>query len=441
MNLVILDGSDSNCDASRYLVALATNMGAQVTRYPLAELRVAPCTGDFDCWIKTPGMCRTRDEAQSIARAMHHADLAIFLTPVVFGGYSAELKKALDRLISLAHPYFNERDGLTRHEARYDRYVPLLFLGLTEQVDNESADIFREMAAGNAINLMAPTFHTQLIAVDAPDWQQTLENTLRTALGGGSGQAFPASPKEEVLYQACGADTFAEDDRAAPRSAAIFIGSARPKGTSTSESLARQLIDGLEADGVRTTLVYASQFIKPGRAATEALEAMLAAELLVVSSPIYVDGLPALATRALQQLAERLADGPHPLRKIVGLLNCGYPEAIHNRITMRLLRTFARQNGLLWAGGLALGGGEIIHGRPLASARLMARAPIRALDQAAQALATGHPIPPEAIRLMARPLISSRLFRWIARLRWITQALPNGIGWWKLGARPHETSS
>lgn len=101
MNLVILDGSTGDAGAGRHLVTLAERMGARVVHFALADLRLAPCLGDFECWLKTPGLCRTRDEVQDIVREMHRAGLVVFLTPVVFGGYSAELKKAVDRLIGL----------------------------------------------------------------------------------------------------------------------------------------------------------------------------------------------------------------------------------------------------------------------------------------------------------------------------------------------------
>ncbi|HZX30337.1 MAG TPA: NAD(P)H-dependent oxidoreductase [Rhodocyclaceae bacterium] len=436
MNLVILDGTTGDPTAGRHLVNLAERLGARVTRFALANLRLAPCLGDFECWTKTPGQCRTQDEVQDILRAMHHADLAIFLTPVVFGGYSAELKKAVDRLIGLAHPNFHERDGLTRHLPRYDRYAPLFIIGLAERTDDEAADIFREIAAGNAVNLMAPTFRSLVLSLAEPGWQGEMEAALRDALAEDPGEPIPPNPDAEALARACAADT--GEAAAPPRSVAVLIGSARPKGTSTSESLARQLVGDLDKAGVSTTLIYATQFIKPGRAAEQGLAAMLAADALVVAAPLYVDGLPSLVSRALEQLAARLGQEPHALRRVVGILNNGYPEAVHNHLALRILRCFAHRNGLAWAGGLALGGGEAIHGRPLSSVRLILRAPIKALKMAAAALAAGQPIPAQASRLMARPLAPARLYRWVARLRWFVQARPNGIGQRQLGARPYD---
>jgi multimeric flavodoxin WrbA len=84
-----------------------------VRRFDLEALTVAPCQGDFDCWVKTPGVCRVHDEARSIAQAMHDADLVLAVTPITFGGYLSDLKKVLDRMICLIEPFVEKREGLT----------------------------------------------------------------------------------------------------------------------------------------------------------------------------------------------------------------------------------------------------------------------------------------------------------------------------------------
>jgi multimeric flavodoxin WrbA len=53
----------------------------------------------FGCWVKAPGECVIDDGARSAAKKLVPSDLAVFLSPIVFGGYSYELKKVLDRQI------------------------------------------------------------------------------------------------------------------------------------------------------------------------------------------------------------------------------------------------------------------------------------------------------------------------------------------------------
>lgn len=446
MKLVILDGarcneSDADChggdaaQVSRALVELAARHELSVVRFPLADMKMAPCLGDFECWTKTPGRCRTHDGAQEIAQAMHDAHLVVMLSPITFGGYSSDLKKAVDRLIGLVHPNFHDRDGLTRHQPRYDHYAPMLFVGVSGRPYSESAQTWAELTAGNAVNLIAPGFLSCIVSTAETGWPDRLEDVLSRAL---AGELTPpvGRPERTELLDACSADAGALHPASPPRSAVLLIGSARPKGSSTSELLANRMLSGLVEAGVATKTVYANQFIKAGRLAEQALNDMLAADLLVVSTPIYVDGLPYLVVSALEQLTARLHGQPHALGCVTGILNCGYPEAIHNRIAMRMLRNFAHQAQLRWVGGLALGGGEILQSRARAAAGLVARDAFRALTLAADALASGDVVSDEAIRLMARPLVPSGVFRGMARLRWIMKARPNGVSRKALSGQP-----
>jgi hypothetical protein len=129
------------------------------------------------------------------------------------------------------------------------------------------------------------------------------------------------------------------------------------------------------------------------------------------------------------------------LSRVAGILNCGYPEAVHNRIAMRMLGNFARQNQLAWMGGLALGGGEVLQGRLRGFAGIVARHAFRALGTAADSLARGDGIPVEAIRLMTKPLVSPGFFRRASRIRWWLMARSHGVTREQLSDRPWEDRS
>lgn len=435
MKLVLLDGITGDSPVSRCIRQAAPRAGATVTHFALASTLLAPCLGDFECWTKTPGLCRTQDEAQDIARAVHDADLVVFVTPLVYGGYSSSLKKAVDRLIPLIDSYFNRRDGLTRHRPRYEKYPALLCIGLADRPSEESRAIFADLAGGNAINLLAPTYQSLIISFQNAHWQEQVTAAIRIGLHGKSGDPLPVAAPD-ALARACAADHFAPNETPAPRTASILIGSARPKGKSTSESLARRLAANLEAAGIRTSLVPVINFAKDSHRAERAMTTLLAGELLIIAAPLYVDALPGLATRALERLGEQLRRQAHAVRQVAGILNCGFPEAVHNRSALRLLRAFAHESGLTWAGGLAMGGGEILHGKPLSAARFVMRAQIRALAIAADDLAANRGISAQASQLMARPLVPAFLFRWLAPFRWILQARSHGVKPGALHDRP-----
>ena len=107
-------------------------------------------------------------------------------------------------------------------------------------------------------------------------------------------------------------------------------------------------------------------------------------------------------------------------------MNCGFPEAAHNATALAICKRFAAEAGFEWAGGLALGMGEAIGGRPLEKTGGMLRNVRKALEMSAAALAEGQPLPEKAARLMAAPLVPRWLYMLIGNLRWRRQAKNTG---------------
>ena len=138
------------------LVEELSSIGWDVESLILHEMKIAYCVGCFECWVKTPGECRFNDDGREIARQFIQSDLIVCLTPVTFGGYSAELKKALDRIICLILPFFMKINGEVHHKKRYDNYPCLLGLGVMPQKDKQSEQIFTTLVRRNSINMHSP---------------------------------------------------------------------------------------------------------------------------------------------------------------------------------------------------------------------------------------------------------------------------------------------
>ncbi|NPD88406.1 MAG: flavodoxin family protein [Asgard group archaeon] len=124
---------------------------------------IKPCLGCFKCWIQTPGVCIIDDYAREVAKKMIQADNLIYLTPVHFGGYSSELKKALDRSICLMLPFFRVYKEEIHHETRYDKYPNLIVIGTLEEPNLKQEEIFSELVERNVLNNFAPKHATQII--------------------------------------------------------------------------------------------------------------------------------------------------------------------------------------------------------------------------------------------------------------------------------------
>ena len=137
--------------------------GWTVMPWNLRDQKIAYCLGCFECWTKTPGLCRINDTGRDVARAVIGSDLTIYLTPITFGGYSSELKKAVDRIICLISPFFTRIEGEVHHHARYDRYPDLLGVGVLSAPHPAQEQIFRTLIGRNAINLHAPAHRSTVV--------------------------------------------------------------------------------------------------------------------------------------------------------------------------------------------------------------------------------------------------------------------------------------
>lgn len=116
MKILILDGNpNATLDHfDQYLQNLTeslTSNNHQVNRIALKDQNLKYCTGCWSCWVKTPGECRIKDDSHRVCREYIHSDFVLFVSPVLMGFPSAVLKKTMDRLIPLIHPYIEIVDG------------------------------------------------------------------------------------------------------------------------------------------------------------------------------------------------------------------------------------------------------------------------------------------------------------------------------------------
>ena len=93
-------------------------MGAEVELFYTKKLNINPCQGEFNCWLKTPGKCFQKDDMQMLLPQIAEADVLVLATPVYVDGITGPMKNLLDRIIPLAQPFFELRDGHCRHPGR-----------------------------------------------------------------------------------------------------------------------------------------------------------------------------------------------------------------------------------------------------------------------------------------------------------------------------------
>jgi multimeric flavodoxin WrbA len=102
--------------------------GAEVETVYTKKLEIKPCQGEFNCWLKTPGICFQDDDMQALHSKLSAAQIWVFATPVYVDGVTGPMKNLLDRLIPHVVPFVELRDGHCRHPRRDGQNVEKLVL-------------------------------------------------------------------------------------------------------------------------------------------------------------------------------------------------------------------------------------------------------------------------------------------------------------------------
>ncbi|TXT59479.1 MAG: Multimeric flavodoxin WrbA [Promethearchaeota archaeon] len=134
-----------------------------VNDVPLKDRKIAPCLGCFECWVKTPGICKINDYGQKLAELMVQSDLVIHLTPITFGGYSSKLKAVIDRSIPIILPFFRKHKGEIHHKQRYKNRACLIVIGYQENGVYHNEETFKKLIYRNSLNMAPPVYHVQIV--------------------------------------------------------------------------------------------------------------------------------------------------------------------------------------------------------------------------------------------------------------------------------------
>jgi multimeric flavodoxin WrbA len=158
MKVVVLNGNpdEKNAGFDGYLSDLKSRLedkGHHVDLLTLREMDLRFCVGCFGCWVKTPGMCATKDASHEVERRAINSDLVLFASPLLMGFPSAVLKKAHDKFIGLVHPFIELVEGECHHIKRYERYP---YLGLLVEpeadTDDEDLEIIKDIYQRTSLN-------------------------------------------------------------------------------------------------------------------------------------------------------------------------------------------------------------------------------------------------------------------------------------------------
>jgi len=421
MKAILLDGSQASDNfgmrVSSALTAQLGIFGWDVEHIALRDAKIGNCSGDFFCWIKSPGMCNLNDDNRRLAAAISASDLMVYLTPVTFGGYSSVLKRMVDHQIQNISPFFVQIDGETHHEKRYEKYPDFLAVGWMENPDMEATAVFRHLVHRNAINFYAKTYVSDVILTNQSDTQlmESAQKWVSELQNGQSAQPI-ALPIENLT---CTGGVVINR-------ALLLVGSPRSH-KSNSNSIGGYLFEQLRAQEIETETVYLYTLLRSEERMQALFNAIEAADLIVLVFPLYVDSIPAPVIDVLERIVSNRQGAKTRQQLFASIANCGFPEAHHNTTALRICETFARQAGFEWAGSLALGGGEVIAGKPLVQGGGRTFRLRKSLDLAAASIGKGLSIPIAAQEMIGKPAIPHWVYRMVGGIGWKKQAKRYGV--------------
>jgi multimeric flavodoxin WrbA len=207
-----------------------------------------------------------------------------------------------------------------------------------------------------------------------------------------------------------------------PKQALLLWGS--PKvSKSNSESLGNYLLGKLRSGGFETEKLQIQGSMRSKDAQAKMLERFADSDLIVLAFPLYMDTLPASVIAALELIAKQRKTSAQPkTQQLVAIIQNGLREATQNDTALAICKRFAFEAGIDWAGGLTMGSGEAINGKPLEDAGFLVRNARKALDLAAKDLLAGKAVSGQAADLMAKPIAPIWLYLFVANRQWKKRA-------------------
>jgi len=175
MRAVVLDGHHEEGHLKGILLDELIKQEWEVDSYHLADYEIQPCRSCGSCGVKTPGKCVLKDDMEPIFHSLAQCDVMVFVTPILFGGYSSHLKKAVDRMMTMGLPLYRVEGDHLLHPTRYGE-KRIMGLGTYKHCDGEEAVNFQLLIERNALNMMSPAYSHRIFC------PKLEEHTVRTMI-------------------------------------------------------------------------------------------------------------------------------------------------------------------------------------------------------------------------------------------------------------------
>ncbi len=207
MKVLAVNSSARTGDVSKteimlnYLVQGMQEQGADVEVINLRKKKIRYCIGCFTCWTKTPGTCVHKDDmTHELFPKYRDCDICILATPLFHYTVNAQMKAFIERTLPMVLPFFELRDGVTRHPPRHESPSIVILsvagfpeLSVFDQIRSYANYLYKS-------KLIAEIYRTSSELLSQPSAQKMLEDIFQATAQGG---------RELVKHQKISVDTLA----------------------------------------------------------------------------------------------------------------------------------------------------------------------------------------------------------------------------------------
>ncbi len=157
MKICVFNGMDDTNDIEDIVIDNLKHH--ELTQLKLRDMDIGYCRCCASC---AKGECMLKDQGIEVVNSYKDSEVIIFLTPIKYGAYSKNLKKAVDRLLPIGSAFLQIKEGYMIHKMPYNNKI-FLVIGIGDKHSQMEEEAFKALVKANYINFDAKSYKTLFI--------------------------------------------------------------------------------------------------------------------------------------------------------------------------------------------------------------------------------------------------------------------------------------
>ena len=278
---------------------------------------IKPCNGCFGCFVKDPGKCIVHDGYENMGYLIHHAEEVVVISRYTWGCFSSFVKNVCDRSLGYILPYLGIYNGESHHKKRYKEDKPWSFIFYGHNINDTQKECAIKYVNAVCVNLKGYVkeilFH---------EWTYNCSKITETT------NITNHNIEGKI----------------------ILLNASMRSSNANSAKLINELKMQLNKN---TEIINIANYINR---MTDLLNVLSDTSVLVLCTPLYVDGLPAQLIRLMETFANKYNGAS---KQIYVLTNMGLYESRQLVNLFSSVKQWCIEMNFTYGGGLDISGGEL----------------------------------------------------------------------------------